>query len=466
VGHRFLLSLPAVAAAIVAWAVLTGAERARYVQILGGPTREGATLTLLLRAIELDDDRHVPIPALALRLEARAGSTRASATGTTDVTGQLEARLDFGAVPAESPWLRVEPAEPGARGVLAEGELALDVERWRAGARRDGGWLKGQNRGDLLVRVAAESGAFAVPFAGNLVVQVLAPRRAAGATGAPEDDSVPLAGALVQVELDGAERVTTAAPTTTPLPTTDAAGQTRVALRPLEHAVNARITARVAEQRGEWYGVLPVVPGAIVASLMDDAIVVRSPIAREQAFVSIVSARERIAGAIVPLAVDPDGSASGRFELSPALRARLDAEPTWAVASSEYDKRSPGVVGWPLTPAFDVTAPRLTLDVPDQVLLDGRNAALYSVWQRQRDRRRTAAAGLIGVGALMSAALWTEVRRGRRRGAAGDPRRAGHDPDSADEKPALTPDGWVLGVALGCIALGLGALAYFGMLAP
>jgi hypothetical protein len=465
VARLLLLTLPAVAAAIVAWAVLGGAaERIRYVQVLGGPTREGSTLALLLRAFEQQGDaRPVPIPDLPLRAVARAGSAIAIAGGTTDATGQLEVRLDLGSTPVEAPRLRVEETRAGATLRLAEGPLALAVERWSPGARRDGGWLRGQTRGELLVRVAAESGVFAVPFAGHLILQVLEPR----AMGGPAGDDEPgraLAGALAHVELDGAELVVasepgSARPATSPggapPPATDGVGQTRIAIRPLEHAVNARVVARAGERHGEWYGALPVVPGAIVAALSGSSLAVRSPIARERAFVSLVSARERIAGAIVPLVVDADGSAVGAVELGPELAARLAAEPTWAVVSSQYDKRSAGAVGWPLNPAFDAQKPRLTFSVPDHLLLDGRSEALYDHAQRERTRRSVAAAGLLVLGSLMSAAFWREVRRGRRQ----QRRRA------ADEGLPLSSGGWVLGIALGCIALGLGALAYFGLFA-
>jgi hypothetical protein len=451
VGRRLLLSLPAVAAAIVAWALLgAGGDRVRYVQVLGGPTREGARLSVLLRALELDGGRSVPIPGLALRMVAQAGglgdSPNVNVSGTTDGTGHVEALLDFGRTPSTNPWLRIEAADSGAR--LAEGAVSLDVEQWRLGARRDGGWLAGQTRGVLRVRAAAESGVFAVPFAGQLVLQVLAPEAGAESAANAGDGGLPLAGALVRVELDGAELLQAPAPA-------DAAGQTRVALRPLEHAIGARVIARAGERSGEWYGALPVIPGALVASADGHGLSVRSPIARERAYLSLVTERERIAGAIVPLRMEADGTSSGSYTLDATLRARSNAEPLWAVVSSEYDKQSPGVVGWPLSPPFEAVAPRLTFNVADRVLLDGRSGALWDVSQRQLARRRRAAAGLFGVGLLMSLAFWGEVRRAR-----------GADGPAIDdgERLALAPRGWILGLALGCITLGLAALAYFGLL--
>jgi hypothetical protein len=446
--------LPAVAAAIVAWALLgAGGDRVRYVQILGGPTREGARLSVLLRALELDGERSVPIPGLALRMVARADglvdSPNVNVNGTTDAMGHVEALLDFGRTPSTDPWLRVEAADSGAK--LAEGVVALDVEQWRLGARRDGGWLAGQTRGALAVRVAAESGVFAVPFAGQLALQVLAPEAGADGAANTREGRRPLAGALVRVELDGAELLQASAPT-------DLAGQTRVALRPLEHAISARVIAWAGEQSGEWYGALPVIPGALVASVSDQGLSVRSPIARGRAYVSLVGERERIAGAIVPLGMDADGSSSGSVALDATLRARLNTEPVWAVVSSEYDKRSPGVVGWPLSPPIERLVPRLTFNVADRVLLDGRSGALWDVSHRQLARRRRAAAGLLGVGLLMCLAFWNEVRRSGRRANE-------LAVDEGAERLALAPRGGILGLALACIALGLAALAYFGLLA-
>lgn len=447
-GRHLLLSLPAVAAAIVAWAVLgPGGDHVRYVQVLGGPTREGARLSVLLRALAFDGERSVPIPRLPLRWLARAGPASPTPSGseTTDATGYVEVSLDFGTAPSSDPWLRVESADSAA--TLAEGVLALDVEAWRVGARRDGGWLVGQTQGALRLRVAAESGVFAVPFPGRLMLQVLAPGGTDGAAGA--DAGLPLAGAIVRVELDGAELLQG------PAPASDAAGQTRVTLRPLEHAIGARVSAQAGERVGEWYGALPVVPGALVASLDGDELWVRSPTGRERAFLSLVGARERIAGAIVPLRLQADGSSSGSVTLDAALRTRPNTEPLWAVVSSEYDKRSPGVVGWPLRPAL---GPRLTFNVADRVLLDGRDGALWDISQRQLVRRRRAAAGLLAVGLVMSLAFWKEVGR------SGRPPPPADSGDSA-ERPVLAPRGWLLGMALACIVAGLGALAYFGLLA-
>jgi len=463
VGHRLLLSLPAVAAAIVAWAVLgAGGSRVRYVQVLGGPT--ASVSSLLLRSLEQGrDGRVAPSPHRALRVTLQSGDVRATVAGTTDATGQLELRLDAEPSPAVDRWLRVEAT--GAAEVLAEGSLALDPERWRSAARRSGGWLSGQTRGTLGVRVAAESGTFAVPFEGALVVQVLEPR-AEGSADA-NDAARPRAGARIEVELDGAALAG-------PPPLSMDTGLSRVVLRPEEHAVSARVVARAGDRQGEWYGVLPVTPGALWAAREGDVLLVRSPIARGLAFASIVTRNERLAGAIVPLTAADDGSASGRWALHAGLLERLEREACWVVVSSEYDKRSAGAVGWPLSPpGFDPAAPRLSFDVADAVLLDGRAEAVVAAERERSGRRRSAALALLAVGVLMSASFWKEVRRGRIGTASSDDRLAPRaddggahparsDPGRTDLTP-LAASGWVLAVALACILLGLGGLAYFGL---
>jgi hypothetical protein len=109
-------------------------------------------------------------------------------------------------------------------------------------------------------------------------------------------------------------------------------------------------------------------------------------------------------------------------------------------------------VGWPLSPAStDLATPSLTFDVPDAVLLDGRAGAIQSAERERSGRRRTAALALFAVGVLMSGSFWREVRRGRVAAA------------TRDDTMPLAPGGWVLVVALGCILLGLGGLAYFGL---
>jgi hypothetical protein len=443
VVRLLLLSSPAVAALIVAWAVLGGgSEQVRYVQVLGGPTRTAAGVAVLLRALRADADRATPLSGVALSARLRSANESLVVEGKTDADGLYEARFELARAPGTDPWLEVE--ELASTSLLAAGPLSLGVDAWSAGARRNGGWTAGQTRGELEVAVAAEDGIFAVPFAGHLLVRTFL-----GGLDPNAAEPGPVAGASVSLELEGAELVAPG-----PVPATDGQGITRVLLRPLEHAVSVRASVKAGSREGHWYGALPILPGALAVSLEPNGVLtLRSPVVRDRAYLSLVTQNQRLAGAIVPLVAESDGTASGRLPLAPPWLARAGTEPVWAVVSSEFDKRSPAVVGWPLPSNTDV--PRLTFDVADRVLLDGRDAALYEVRQRRRARRRVAALALFGVGLSLSLAFWLEVR-GQRRGASGTV--------PGTELPALAPRGWVLGLALGCIVLGLGALGYFGLL--
>jgi hypothetical protein len=453
------------AVAIVAWAVLgAGSERVRYAQVLGGPTRSGPALSVAIRALVLDGQRALPAPGLSVRAIARSGASDASVVGTTDESGLLEVRFELAVTPDLDPWLRIESDD--ARALLAEGRVTLDAESWQAGARREGGWLPGQSDGELHVRVAAASGVFAVPFEGALLVQVHDPHGplagneegAAPAAPAAPGAMIPLAGATLTVEPSGAEL---AAPGLTPH--SDALGTVSVGLRPTEHAVSVRVVASAGGRRGQWYGALPVVPGALLARRDGGRLVVSSPIARERAYVSLVTRSERVGGMSLALAAQPDGGAHADVELPLDLLARFDTEPAWAVVSSEYDKRSAGSVGWPIGKALDA-APPSTFDVADALLLDGREAAVADAQRAHGARRRVAGGLLLAVAALTGALFWAEIRGARGgRGSQGRPAHAASAELDAPNEPALAPRGAMLGAAALCIALGLAALAYFAL---
>ena len=441
-ARRLLLILPAVAALIVVWAVLMAGAPGQVVgvQVFGGPTRGQRSLSLLLRTLSSDGTRATPAADVALHVVARASSLQTSWQGKTDASGHAEATLDFVELPTSELELRIEATATGR--LLAEGTPQLTPEAWRAGARREGGWLPGQSSGALHIRIAPADGAIAIPFATELVLEVEAP--GAGATARASDVS----GVEVRFELEGAELLEPAPGKAT---LTDAAGRARLRLRATEHAVTLRVSAGGdAAEKGEWYGALPVVPGALQAGLEGAELVVSSPIAREQAFVSLVSEQARLGGAVVPLAPDDSGGATGRVALAPSLLALLGSTRSWAVASSEYDKRSPAVVGWPLQ--REALEPTFTFDVGDRLLLDGMASLLESERQTRFERRRIAAALLGVVGIALCGSLAYEVRRRR----------------SSRPAPAelvLEPRGWLTVAAIACVALGVGALVVFGLLA-
>jgi hypothetical protein len=429
-ARRLLLILPAVAVCVVLWVILSagGPVRVDAVQLLGGPTRGVSRLSLLVRGFTLADSRRLALPAQPLRITARAGNARASWTGALDETGHVEVMLDFAEPLAVDPWVLVEAVERGQ--VLAEGALSLGVQTWQAAARRSGGWLPKQRAGELDIDVAAGEGTLAVPFASELWLRVSAD-------------------AGLSLELEGAELVT---------PSVEPAirGAARVAVRPLEHAISLRVVARDGQRTGEWYGALPVVPGALHASLEGERLHVRSPIIRERAYVSWVTEQARLGGALVPLTPNEAGGAEGFVDIPAEVRSALLAAPTFCVVASEHDKRSAGVVGWPMSGLLS-TAPPQTFDAPDHVLLDGSHQALVSELATRRERRHLGALLLAIVGVAMGGLFWYEVRARRQR--------RGAETGVAAGAPATVSGRFALSIALGCITLAVAALAYFGIFA-
>lgn len=445
-ARRLLLVLPAAIAAVVLWAVLTaGAPRpVTAVQVLGGPARGARQLSVLLRVLSSDGSRAQPVAEQPLRVAARDASRSAAWEGRTNAGGHAEVRLDFGELLQNAPELRVESMATGE--LVAQGNLAPLDEEWRSSARRQGGWVPGQSEGELRVRVAPAEGVVAVPFATEVVVAIGARDDAGGSLGARSLG----AGVKIEAELEGAELLS---PKRGGFTLTDGDGNARLRIAPAEHAITLRVRAMSdGGLRGAWYGALPVLPGALHAAVDGAELLVSSPIGRDEAFVSIVTESERLAGAIVPLTSDA-GGASGRVALEPALLARLSEQPAWAVVSSEYDKRSPAVVGWPLArTGSGPFEPAFTFDAADRVLYDGLPAALASERQTRASRRRIALMLLVALGAVMSGLLVYELRRGR-----------ALTTDSAGI--ALERRGWLIGAAIASVALGVAALALFGWLA-
>ncbi|MEO8185590.1 MAG: hypothetical protein ABI895_42835 [Deltaproteobacteria bacterium] len=450
--RRLLLALPAVAVGIVLWAVLTAgwARPVDVARVVGGPTRGSTTLSWLLSIEHQDEGQRRPSSERPIRLELQAGTLRAAWSGRTDRSGYAEARIELARALELDPSVRIEATDTGT--ILAEGAAALTGENWRQGARQRGGWLPGQQHGELWLRVAPAEGTLAVPFSTELVIEVTSGAALGSAPGGLMSGAQPAAGIPIALELSGAERTSGV-----PLLETGADGRARVGIRPLEHAVVLRAwvpgAASAAPARGQWYGALPVTPGALHAALAGSRLVVRSPIARDHAFVSLVDRQRRLAGYSLELSPDSDGGASASLELAPELLARVANEALFAVVSSEPDKRSASAVGWPLQPNAQ---PALTFDVADRLLLDGSDGVRARERQARLERRQIAAALLALVGSLMLGVFAHELRRPRSASGAAPP-----DPTT---ELVFTPQRWWIILALGCLLCGVVLLTYFGLL--
>lgn len=463
--RRLLLVLPAVAVGIVLWAVLSTGWPAPVLiaRVVGGPTLGTTSLSWRLSVQRLSAERLEPSPGLDVRVSVDSGSERAVWAGTTDGAGEVEAVLRLTRPLAGAAHVRVEASEGQ---LLAVGDVELDDKTWRQGARRQSLWVPGRQQGELWLRVSPMEGTFAVPFTSELLIEVTggATHRepAPGAVSAYQG----IAGVTLEAELSGAERSDPTAPLRT-----DENGRVRLGLRPQEHAILLQLRARTPAEgvavgqdepaglrfqphadsspsTGEWFGALPVTPGALHAALDGTRLIVRSPIPRERAYVSLVDEQHRLAGYTLALAPDAEGGASASVQLDSELLAH--SPELYAVVSSEPDKRSAGTVGWQLKRAVASDLAR-TFDVADQLLLDGREGVLLRERAARLARRSVAATllSLVGVGMVATFAL--EARRSARRAAA------------APAELSLGSQRWWLALSLGCLLLGIGALAYFGL---
>jgi hypothetical protein len=215
--RRLLLALPAVAVAIVLWAVLTAgwAQPVEVARVVGGPTRGSTSLSWLVFVERLEAGRRSPSPLRALRVSARAGAQSASWAGQSDRSGLAEVRLELARPLDSDPAVRIETAD-GA--LLAEGVAALSGENWRSAAHRRGGWLPGQQLAgpagsELWLRVAPAEGTFAVPFASELIIEVTRGPALGAASRGLLSGAQPVSGAELALELSGAEPGTASART-------------------------------------------------------------------------------------------------------------------------------------------------------------------------------------------------------------------------------------------------------------
>jgi hypothetical protein len=440
---RFALYvLPLVTVAVVCFALFVVGRPRAYAgaRIYGGPTDDLRRISLRVEAVERLAELEGPIASRPLSVELQLSTGRAlSWSGGVDGLGIAHVTLPLES-PASGP-LRVnvtfadQPALP-----LATGELELSHREWSKAAKQRGGWLDGRRSGRLVVDVAAGRGAMAVPFAAPVLIRV-------------RDSRGPLAHAELSLAGEG---LSIERPPPGASLRSDALGRAEALVRPLEHVVALRVSARLPNgEDGDWYATLPIVPGALHARLARGELWIESPIAREVAYFALTDRQTRLYGGSVRLQPDGHGGAAGSVKI-PAL----GTAPLWAVVSSEAALDSPSAVGWPLEDVRATQEPRKTWTVPDRMLFDGL------VQGHARDTERKARARLLaggfsaGAAVLMALLLLASVRMA--------------DADIAtrlrelEQLPefgvkVLLPRGWALLVAAVCIALGCAVVALVAM---
>jgi len=432
-SRAWSLALPLLTALVVSYALLVaGAPRKLHgARVYGGPSEGVASLSLRVESVERDGEREVAFWNGPLSAHARA-------SGGPDVTVSLtRARLgvsDFemrfarpvhGAIEFD---LRDVVAAP-----LASGRFELDVTRWARRARRRGGWVRGRAERGIVLSVAPERGAFVVGSSAPLAIRA-------------EQAGLPVAGALLTVTAEGARLAGTAQLQT------DEHGRARVFFEASELNPSVRIEARTEDGRsGTFETPVAVVAGGFQASLASDGVRIESAVPRSEAFYSLVSDRQRLAGGAIALAPNGRGGSLGIIAL-PSWQP-----PAWLVVSSEVDQRSAAAIGWPLDSGSE---PGQTFDVPDVLLLDGLPAA-FAREQARRSRVRWLTALFIGLAFALSVVLLVLRVRAADRDIAEHLRR-GVAPELALRiaprrlLPLLVA---VLAIALGFVALGLVVLA-------
>lgn len=435
-----LFSLPVITMIVVGFAlfVVGASEPYAGVRVYGGPSEGVTRLSWRLSLVRWEDGVESTAHRERLAVEVKLADGRhVSWTGRPDSEGMAAMDVDVPGGPVHGP-VDVVITSPRDKLPLAEGRIDLGVHDWLSKERELGGWFKGKQTGDLLVRAAPARGLFAVPFSDPLWIEVRGPKG-------------PVAHARLELRPDGL--VVRAA---TPLETRDD-GRAQVRLAPREFNVALGITATAPDgHSGTWYSTLPVMAGALDARLDNHRLLVRSPIARDRAYFALMTPTARIAGAPLDLKPDGHGGSAARVSLPP-----LPPGPLWAVVSSEADLSSEATVGWPLRVKLGDGDPPRERVVPDRLLLDG----LIDAGRRDAARRRRARllAGLFSAfaAALVGVLLVLRVKKAEA-DLAEHLARHSESSEEAREIPARGT-GWVLLIAVLCLALGFLVVALVAM---
>jgi hypothetical protein len=441
------LALPVLAVGIVASAALFAGNVHPVVgaRVRGGPTEGARRLSYRLEVVERlgETERAVSGQAVDVAVALSDGQ-RLSRHGVTDDEGALA--LTFDASRTVTGPVRMDVAVAGVRGDVANGAFSLTPSEWSKTARRRGGWVESKETNGIVIRVAAERGVFAVPFRDRLWVDV----RRDGNEAALAPGAAAWTAVTCECPLPDGKRG--------PLRfDRDADPHARMSklILPMDHSETVSVTAKAVDgSTASRDFALAVVPGALNARGLQDRLIVESPIARDRAYVAVVSETERVAGGTVRLAPRSDGTASGVLDVELPKTV-----PLWAVVSSEPDLHSGAAVGWPVR--FDPSEPATTFDAVDVLVLDNLGERVAREMARAR-RARLYAAAAAAVCMLLSAALVARRARASQRALESHLTDAGADLESTTRVAASAGATWTLVVAMLCLTLGALLVGLFG----
>ena len=376
-SRAWSLALPLLTVLVVAYALLVAGvpRKITAARVYGGPTEGVSTLSLRIESVTRDGERESPAWPGPLRVRALShGSAVVTQSITHTQSGVAEVELTLAAVNRGPVALEVQ-GDSGTE--LASGNIELDVTRWATRARRRGGWIRGRDRGSLVLSIAPGRGAFVVGFADPLCIRV-------------ERAGQPVPGAALTISADGA-RLSDAEHLLS-----DARGLARLNFEASDFNPTVHVEAHTEDaQNGELESGVPVVPGGFHALRTATGIRIETAVPRAEAYFSLVTESQRASGGV--LALDPDGRGGSVATAS----VSVFPQSAWLVVSSEVDLNSVAAIGWPIDSG---TEPAQTFDVPDTLLLDGLPAA-FAREQTRRSKVRWLTAAFIAFAFGLSVVL-------------------------------------------------------------
>lgn len=370
---RLLYVIPALAAVLVA-IVLLGPGQMRSVHAAKILATGDSLLSMRVEVVESFDG--IETPAGTRQLSLFVGAEAAARwSGTTDADGVAEITLDS-PLPAGSEVRLVSGEE-----ALASGKLGSTVEPATVEVRTTPYTLDG----GITLRVGAERGVLVTPFSDR--VRIVLTR-----------DAKPLETTI---------KVTTISADPSELTvSTNARGEGTLKIVPLGQPVILSMEILVDGKPREAEVMLPVqMSGMYVAPDLDGGrAVVISPGPRDKAYLSFHGPSGRTGGALVPLALDPQGFYRGLSDVE------IPADTIAVVASAEADEKGRSTVVWPRPGTLGTaSAPHVT------VSLDGLKERIAREKRRASIVRTVTVAGVSAAAALELAILLWAGGRARRR---------------------------------------------------